>query len=59
MSSFYLSVRQTLFFPGEGTRTKAPYLEQGLTAEVHQEESLFSLPPLAFGLPEKRTGQQH
>lgn len=35
------------------------YLEQGLAAEVHQEESLGSLPPPAFGLLEERAGQQH
>lgn len=58
MSSFYLSVRQTPFSPGEGTRTRAPYLEQGLTTEVHQEESLFSLLPPAFGLLEEHAGQQ-
>lgn len=37
----------------------SPYLEEGLAAEVHQEESLFSLLPPAFGLLEDCAGQQH
>lgn len=40
-------------------RMRAPYLEQGLTAEVYQEESLFSLLPPAFGLLKEHAGQQH
>lgn len=54
-------LRQTeaAFPPGEGPRTTAPYLEQGLAAEVYQEESLLSLLPLALGLLEELTGQQH
>ena len=47
------------FSPGEGTRMWALYLEQGLTAEVHQKQPLFSLPPPAFGLLEEHAGQQH
>lgn len=38
---------------------RAPYLEQGLAAEVHHEESLRSLTTPAFGLLEEGARQQH